>query len=180
LIPYLKIQKIAFEKKLKTVDFGKLDFKGIASLDRTIHPGLPYARYKRGDEVQLLRVLGRTTHEVQINSRLILNYRNLIIFMQKIYEEFLDNLRIPTVAQIPFQQEMLDWLDGEIFGPTIGHPVLGLIKPPYPTWTADLSDRTTGRTQVLLIEYFSQPAHDLEILPATSFELLEKFQCESK
>ncbi|KAA1079841.1 hypothetical protein PGT21_025643 [Puccinia graminis f. sp. tritici] len=180
LIPYLKNQKIGFEGKLKTVDFGKLDFKGIASLDKTIHPALPYARYKRGDQSELLRVLRRTTQELQKDSRLILNYRNLIIFMQKIYEEFLDNLRIPTVAQVQYQQEMLDWLDREIFGPTIGHPVLGFIEPPYPIWTADPLDKTTGANQVLLIEYFSQREHDLDILPATSFKLLKKFQREGE
>ncbi|PLW48751.1 hypothetical protein PCASD_03191 [Puccinia coronata f. sp. avenae] len=91
------------------------------------------------------------------------HYRNLILFMHKIYEETMDNQGMPLVAQTQHQEEMLKWLYLELFHTTLSPE------------RKDFSDHLTGPIQVKLMKYFSQSKYP-EFLPTTALWLLEEFQ----
>ncbi|PLW57278.1 hypothetical protein PCANC_02421 [Puccinia coronata f. sp. avenae] len=112
-------------------------------------------------------------------STLIDHYQNLILFMHKIYEERLDQLEIPVVAQLPHQEKMLDWLFEEIFPPSFWSlplPGTGIARRETSSAGHDFYYRSDGPIQAKLREYFAQVKYGLELLPATALSLLEEFQ----
>ncbi|WAR62382.1 hypothetical protein PtB15_14B477 [Puccinia triticina] len=186
LIPYLRIARLAFKDKLAQLTDPKLDYYAFSGLKKIVHPSLPYGRYKlacSGDNhdcngLQLLRVLKHDSNP-QTDLVLCLHYRNLILFTHKLYEEILENLRIPIVAQVKLQEEFFTWLDKQIFAHTGGYPLLGTIEAPFPIWKADLSDQTLRPAQLQLLMFFSQAKGSLEQLPETASFLLSEFRRET-
>ncbi|KAH9447757.1 hypothetical protein Pst134EB_021759 [Puccinia striiformis f. sp. tritici] len=177
--PSLKKSKQIFQFKLDAAG----DLHKTRRLYKKLHPGLPLVRIRFGREFEVLRVLRVGTDKVQLDRVIGLHYKNLIAFMHKLHEDALELLKIPSTKQAQHQQEMLDWLCKECFDPAPSDPakspslpITGPIRPPFIEWKGDCSDGSVGRTQQLLINYFSQPGDDFGLLPTTAFKLLEEFQ----
>ncbi|WAQ91467.1 hypothetical protein PtA15_14A351 [Puccinia triticina] len=177
----LQKHPLSFNARLATIDetFGNLDYWAVTRLDRLTHPSLPYGWYMRDTRIGMLKVLKRNLHP-QSNEVLSVHYRNLILFMHKLYEEALENLGIPITAQVEHQVKMLKWLDGEIFDTTRGYPILGIITAPFPLWKEDLAEKSIRPSQINLLKFFSQAGNALGLLPDTASKLITEFRRESE
>ncbi|WAR62280.1 hypothetical protein PtB15_14B375 [Puccinia triticina] len=177
----LQKHPLSFNARLATIDetFGHLDYWAVTRLDRLTHPSLPYGWYMRDTRIGLLKVLKRNLNP-QSNEVLSVHYRNLILFMHKLYEEALENLGIPITAQVEHQVKMLKWLDGEIFDTTRGYPILGIITAPFPLWKEDPAEKSIRPSQINLLKFFSQAGNALGLLPDTASKLITEFRRESE
>ncbi|WAR62380.1 hypothetical protein PtB15_14B475 [Puccinia triticina] len=181
LIPFLKNARLEFQARLATIPqtFGSLNYHAITPLEKAVHPSLPYGCYRHDNGIGQLRVLKHNSNP-QLDEVLGLHYRNLILFMHKLYEEALENLRIPLVDQVEHQQKMLNWLDGEIFDQARGYPILGIITAPFSIRDEDFQEKNIRPAQVHLLRFFSQDEDALGLLPDTATKLITEFRRESE
>ncbi|PLW21982.1 hypothetical protein PCANC_02437 [Puccinia coronata f. sp. avenae] len=177
-VPQLGKYKDKFGVNLNTIRYHELP-----TSPRFDPENLPYAQFV-GPTSPMIGIMKRIivgNHGLEAASEaitaLVSHYRNLILFMHKIYEETLDNLKMPVLAQFKHQEKMLKWLHQELFRPINSPPpAMGIIHQEYLSAGNDFHDRSAGPVEVKLREYFSQSKDSLELLPTIALWLLNEFK----
>jgi hypothetical protein len=129
-----------------------------------------------GSVGKVFRVMRGSSGKTQGSTALGILYKFLIGWIYFQHEELLNrsDLDIPVFAYRLQQQELLSWLEKEIFEPDNSLPIVGLVSS-YPLrW----QDEKIGPTQTILIRYFSQDEREEISAPTTATELLNEFYAQ--
>ncbi|PLW57252.1 hypothetical protein PCANC_02391 [Puccinia coronata f. sp. avenae] len=172
-IRLLKTYRAEFRKQLNSIIATRKNPRS-----SELHPSLACARLNTIEETpRVVVIIMRRKHHSkpprhrQDDEVMMSHYRNLIVFMHRLYEERLDKLPISTVTQIEHQEKMLQWFHQEFFDPTDSPlPAMG-----FPKGNNGVDNFPVGPVQAKLVEYFSQPKDDLKLLHITAPWLLNEF-----
>ncbi|EFP83705.1 uncharacterized protein PGTG_09418 [Puccinia graminis f. sp. tritici CRL 75-36-700-3] len=166
----------AFRTKVRSKQFDVSTHWTLAKGDD--HPDLPFAMIGRpfGSVGKVFRVLRGSSGNTQGSTALGILYKFLIGWIYFQHEELLNrsDLDIPVFAYRLQQQNLLSWLEKEIFEPDNSLPIVGLVNS-YPLrW----QDEKIGPIQTILIRYFSQDEREEVSAPTTATEILNEFYAQ--
>ncbi|PLW43671.1 hypothetical protein PCASD_08286 [Puccinia coronata f. sp. avenae] len=174
----LRNEKMKFKNQLNLIKSA-----GYSCPQRVDHPNLPYAMFI-SNKYHMIGIMNKPylhAASPQPVEALVAHHKHLILFMHKLYEENLEKLKIPLVAQFQYQEKMLQWLQGKVFESTDSSlPVIGILRQKDSSKWAHVEKYSPGPIQVKLIEYFAQRKDTLELLPDTALWLLNEFRKECK
>ncbi|POW05341.1 hypothetical protein PSTT_09779, partial [Puccinia striiformis] len=113
----------------------------------------------------------------QSNKCWLMLYKSLIGAVYELHQDLMNRLNVSTFVHKRQQDRLFDWLEDQIFSPTQGPPLMGIIDKPTVFWW---QDNPFGRVQSELITYLAQEENQNERLYHTCRMLVETFYTQNE
>ncbi|KAH9441101.1 hypothetical protein Pst134EB_029750 [Puccinia striiformis f. sp. tritici] len=176
---HLLLLKNCYDRFRKKHQLHKYGVHQNAMNDRFLHPSLPTAMVPRSKKTsgKILRVMRGSSDLTQSNKCWLMLYKSLIGAVYELHQDLMNRLNVSTFVHKRQQDRLFDWLEDQIFSPTQGPPLMGIIDKPTVFWW---QDNPFGRVQSELITYLAQEENQNERLYHTCRMLVETFYTQNE